>query len=253
MFIRRCDILSEVAIYSASGSFERSSPMNAPFDKPPPDIADNAIVYVVDDEDSVRDSLGHLLRSAGYTVETFSSAEDFLAFGKIDAVSCVLMDVRLKGRSGLCAQEALNANRVRMPVIFMTAHGDIEMSVTAMKRGAADFFSKPFRDQDLLDAVVEALDNDRKQREEERSHNGLVRCYESLTPREREVTDLIVKGFRNKEVATQLSLSEATVKIHRNRAMKKMKSGSIAEFVLRVRALDVNSGSDAPGVRKPIP
>lgn len=226
--------------------------MNAPFDKPPPDTTGTAIVYVVDDEESVLESLGHLLRSAGYTVETFSSAEDFLAFEKNNTVSCVLMDVRLKGRSGLCAQEVLNANRVRMPVIFMTAHGDIEMSVTAMKRGAADFFSKPFRDQDLLDAVAEALDNDRKQREAERSHNSLVHCYESLTPREREVTDLIVKGFRNKEVATQMNLSEATVKIHRNRAMKKMRSGSIAEFVLRVRALDINSGSDAPIVRKSI-
>jgi RNA polymerase sigma factor (sigma-70 family) len=225
--------------------------MNGSIDKQSPRTAGNAIVYVVDDEDSMRESLGHLLRSAGYTVESFSSAEDFLAFDKIDMAACVLMDVRLRGRSGLCAQEFLNANCVRLPVIFMTAHGDIEMSVTAMKRGAADFFAKPFRDQDLLDAVVEALDNDRKQREEERSHNELVHCYESLTPREREVAELIVKGFRNRDVATQMSLSEATVKIHRNRAMKKMRSGSIPEFVLRVRAVDAHSGFEKSGGRKP--
>ncbi|GAB7523233.1 response regulator transcription factor [Paraburkholderia sp. 2C] len=216
------------------------------------DQADSAIVYVVDDEEPIRESLRDLLRSAGFTVETFSNADEFLAFEKPDAVACVVLDVRLKGQSGLCVQECLNANHVRLPVIFMTAHGDIEMSVKALKRGAVDFFTKPFREQDLLDAVAAALDADRKRREETRSRDGLMRCYDSLTPREREVTELIVRGFRNKEIATQMALSEATVKIHRNQAMKKMGSCSLAELVLKMRALEVDPEVAAPGALKPV-
>ncbi|APR34993.1 response regulator transcription factor [Paraburkholderia sp. SOS3] len=214
------------------------------------DGADNAIVYVVDDDESVRESLRDLLRSAGFSVETFANAEDFLAFDKPDAVACVVLDVRLKGQSGLYAQERLNENHISLPVIFITAHGDIEMSVKALKRGAADFFTKPFRDQDLLDAVMAALDTDRKRREEVRSRDDLMRCYDSLTQRERNVTDLIVRGYRNKDIATQMSLSEATVKTHRNQAMKKMGSTSLAEFVLKVQAIDVDSKDIGPRALK---
>lgn len=148
-------------------------------------------------------------------------AEDFLAAQSPDAPACVIMDVRLKGQSGLVLQQRLTASHKHLPVIFMTAHGDIEMSVKAMKRGAFDFFAKPFREQDLLDSVSEALENSSRQQERNRALKRLSLCYQSLTPRERDVMALIVGGRRNKDIAEQLGLSEATIKVHRTQAMKK--------------------------------
>jgi FixJ family two-component response regulator len=229
--------------------------MNQPIFNPPNhqvvNPTDSAIVYVVDDDESMREAVRMLLRSVGFAVETFASAEDFLSFELPDLPACVIMDVRLKGQSGLVVQERLSAERSRLPIIFMTAHGDIEMSVRAMKAGAADFLTKPFRDQDLLDAVADALDTDRKRRMQDRSFDGLLRCYESLTPREREVMALVVKGLRNKQIAAEMSLSEITVKIHRNQAMKKMESRSLAEFVLKAGVLGIDSALAAPAQIKP--
>ncbi|GAB2902358.1 response regulator transcription factor [Paraburkholderia jirisanensis] len=226
--------------------------MNQPIANQPAALTDSAIIYVVDDDESMREAVRMLLRSVGFAVETFASAEDFLAFEMPDIPACVVMDVRLKGQSGLVVQERLGADRSRLPIIFMTAHGDIAMSVRAMKAGAADFLTKPFRDQDLLDAVADALDTDRKRRAQDRSFDGLRRCYELLTPREREVTVLVVKGLRNKQIAAEMSLSEITVKIHRNQAMKKMESRSLAEFVLKAGVLGIDPTLAVPAQTRPV-
>jgi FixJ family two-component response regulator len=226
--------------------------MNQPIANQPANPAERAIVYVVDDDESMREAVRTLLRSVGFAVETFASAEEFLAFALADIPACVVMDVRLKGQSGLVVQERLSAERSRLPIIFMTAHGDIAMSVRAMKAGAADFLTKPFRDQDLLDAVADALDTDRKRRAQDRSLDGLRRCYELLTPREREVTVLVVKGLRNKQIAAEMNLSEITVKIHRNQAMKKMESRSLAEFVLKAGVLGINAMPTVPAQMRPV-
>jgi FixJ family two-component response regulator len=209
-------------------------------------LTESARVYVVDDEESVRETMRTLLRSISLTVDAFSSAEEFLAFDMPDMASCVIMDIRLKGQSGLVLQQRLHARGSILPIIFVTGHGDIAMSVAALKAGAADFLTKPFRDQDLLDAVVNALDADRKRRANERSLNGLRRCYELLTPREREVMGLIVKGLRNKQIAAEMGLSEITVKMHRNQAMKKMESLSLAEFVSKAGELGIDSTVPEP-------
>jgi FixJ family two-component response regulator len=226
--------------------------MNQPIANQPATPAESAIVYVVDDDESMREAVRTLLRSVGFAVETFASAEEFLAFALADIPACVVMDVRLKGQSGLVVQERLSAERSRLPIIFMTAHGDIAMSVRAMKAGAADFLTKPFRDQDLLDAVADALDTDRKRRAQDRSLDGLRRCYELLTPREREVTVLVVKGLRNKQIAAEMNLSEITVKIHRNQAMKKMESRSLAEFVLKAGVLGIDAMPTVPAQLRPV-
>ncbi|MFC7628042.1 response regulator transcription factor [Paraburkholderia humisilvae] len=204
-------------------------------------VDDEPIVYVVDDDESMREAVEMLLRSVGFNVKTFASAEDFLALPMMDQPACLVIDVRLKGQSGLVVQERYSAHQVRIPIIFMTGHGDIAMSVRAMKAGAADFLTKPFRDQDMLDAVACALESDRQRRAADHSFDDLRRCYATLTPREREVMQLIVKGLRNKQIAAELRLSEITVKIHRNQAMKKMQSRSLAEFVLKGGALGIEA------------
>ncbi|MEM5453875.1 response regulator transcription factor [Paraburkholderia phytofirmans] len=203
--------------------------------------ATNSIVYVVDDDNSMREAVGMLLRSVGLQVELFASADEFLAFQMPDVPSCLILDVRLKGQSGLAVQEQIAAGAVRVPIIFMTAHGDIAMSVKAMKAGAMDFLAKPFRDQDMLDAVATALGKDEERREADRSVADLRRRYASLTPREREVMAFVASGLMNKQIAAEMKLSEITVKIHRGQAMKKMESRSLADFVLKAEALGVKS------------
>jgi FixJ family two-component response regulator len=209
-------------------------------------VADDSVVYVVDDDASMREAVEMLLRSVGFSVKTFASAEDFLTFDMPDLPACLVIDVRLKGQSGLAVQQRSGAQQLRIPIIFMTGHGDIAMSVKAMKAGATDFLTKPFRDQDMLDAVAGALESDRQRRAADHSFDGLRRCYATLTPREREVMQLIIKGLRNKQIAAELCLSEITVKIHRNQAMKKMESRSLADFVLKGGALGIEAELSFP-------
>jgi len=198
-----------------------------------------SIVYVVDDDESIRVSVHSLLRSVGLHAEKFGSSEEFLAFPKPDLPSCLILDVRLRGESGLAVQQKIAKSDLRMPILFITAHGDIEMTVKAMKAGALDFFSKPFRDQDMLDAVANALTRDAKRIETERSMMGLRACYGSLTAREREIMGHVVTGLMNKQIASEVNLSEITVKIHRGQAMKKMASRSVADLVRKAEALGV--------------
>jgi FixJ family two-component response regulator len=212
----------------------------------PVNVADNAIVYVVDDDESMRDAVSTLLRSIGLRVKTFACAQDFLSADRPDVPACLILDVRLKGQSGLAVQEQIAAHQIRMPIVFMTAHGDIAMSVKAMKAGARDFLAKPFRDQDMLDAVSEALAADQERREVDLSFASLRRCYESLTPREREVMALVASGLLNKQIAAEMKLSEITVKIYRSQAMKKMEARSLADFVLKAEALGVKAALGAP-------
>jgi FixJ family two-component response regulator len=201
------------------------------------------LVYVVDDDESMRESVSTLLRSVDLPVQAFASARDFLAFEHPDVPSCLILDVRLKGQSGLAVQEQIAGSNLRFPIIFMTAHGDIAMTVKAMKAGATDFLAKPFRDQDMLDAVNQALASDEKRRNAEHSVSDLRRCYESLTHREREVMALVATGLRNKQIAAELKLSEITVKLHRAQAMRKMESDSFADFVLKAKALGLSTAT----------
>lgn len=204
------------------------------------------VVYVVDDDDSMRNAVASLLRSVGHHVQTFASAQEFLAHPRSDVSSCLILDVRLKGQSGLAVQEQIAAGSISIPIVFMTAHGDIAMSVKAMKAGATDFLAKPFRDQDMLDAVTSALARDDARRAADQSSADLRERLASLTQREREVMGLVVSGLMNKQIAAELGLSEITVKIHRGQAMKKMGSRSLADFVLKARALGLTSGPSAP-------
>jgi len=196
-----------------------------------------SMVYVVDDDASMRDALGNLLRSAGIQVATFASTAEFLRQPKADGASCLVLDVRLQGNSGLDFQRQLVESNAAIPIIFITGHGDIEMSVKAMKAGAVDFLVKPFREQDLLDAVSGALQADVKRREVEQQRSDLHSHYQSLTAREREVMALAAKGLMNKQIAGQMDLSEITVKIHRAHAMKKMQAKSFADLVRMAESL----------------
>ncbi|RKE35740.1 LuxR family two component transcriptional regulator [Paraburkholderia sp. BL23I1N1] len=210
--------------------------------------AGHSMVYVVDDDESMREAVSTLLRSVGLGVETFGSAQEFLAYDMPDVPSCLILDVRLKGQSGLAVQEQIAASQLGLPIVFMTAHGDIAMTVKAMKAGAKDFLAKPFRDQDMLDAVAHALTSDEERREANRSVADLRRCYESLTAREREVMAFVAAGLMNKQIAGEMNLSEITVKIHRGQAMRKMGARSLADFVLKAEALGVKppQGMTAP-------
>jgi len=198
---------------------------------PPRATADESIIFIVDDDESVREALGSLFRSVGYNVEMFGSAADLLRGKLPDVASCLVLDVRLPGLSGLDFQAELAKANIQVPIIFMTGHGDIPMSVKAMKAGAVDFLSKPFRDQDMLDAVALALDRDRKRREAEKQLSDLRLRFEGLTPREREVMGLVTAGMMNKQIAGELNLSEITVKIHRGHVMRKMNVRSLADLV----------------------
>jgi FixJ family two-component response regulator len=195
------------------------------------------LVYVLDDDEAMRVALSSLFRSVGLQVEMFDSSQAFLAFPKPDAPSCLVLDVRLRGESGLAFQEELAKTSLRMPIVFMTGHGDIAMTVKAMKAGAVDFLAKPFRDQDMLDAVSSALARDAERLAAEQSIASLCLAYESLTPREREVMDYVVTGMLNKQIASAMNLSEITVKIHRGQVMRKMGARSVADLVRKAEAL----------------
>jgi RNA polymerase sigma factor (sigma-70 family) len=195
------------------------------------------VVYVVDDDPSVRSSLKFLLSTVGLQVESFDSAETFLQRKPPDASSCLVLDVRLRGLSGLDFQRELAARNIRIPIVFVTGHGDIPMSVRAMKAGAIEFLTKPYRDQDLLDAVRIALERDRARREQEKDLTDLQKRFDSLTPREQKVISLAVSGMLNKQIAGQLGTAENTVKVHRSRAMEKMNAQSFADLVRMIEKL----------------
>ena len=188
-------------------------------------------VIVIDDDPNVREALQNLLRSVGLKVDALASAQQFFDLKLPSGPCCMVVDVRLPGKSGLDFQEDLGKANVRLPIIFITGHGDVRMSVRAMKAGAHEFLAKPFHDQDLLDAVQSALERDRARREHEKAIRALRRRYESLTPREREVMALVAGGAPNKKIAAELGLSEITVKAHRGRVMRKMKFQSLADLV----------------------
>jgi FixJ family two-component response regulator len=189
------------------------------------------LVFVVDDDAPLRDSLADLLRSIGLRVEAFASAQEFLRRKRPDVPSCLVLDVRLKGLSGLDLQKRMIEGGIDVPIIFITGHGDVPMTVRAMKAGAVEFLTKPFRDQDLLDAIQLALERDQKAREQRAEIAELHSRFDSLTPREREVMALVAAGLLNKQVAGDLGTSEASVKVHRQHVMEKLGAGSLAELV----------------------
>ena len=189
------------------------------------------VVFVVDDDASVRSSLKFLLSTVGLQTETFDSADSFLHKERSDVPSCLVLDVRLPGLSGLDFQRELAARNICIPIVFLTGHGDIPMSVRAMKAGAVEFLTKPFRDQDLLDAVRVALDRDSARREQEKEMADLRTRFDSLTSREQEVVSKVVAGMLNKQIAAELGTAESTVKVQRSRAMEKMQAGSLADLI----------------------
>jgi FixJ family two-component response regulator len=192
---------------------------------------ESPIVFVVDDDASIRDALKSLIRSVGLRVELFGSPREFVQGKRPDAPSCLVLDVRLPGKSGLDLQRELAAANIHIPIVFITGHGDIPMSVRAMKAGAVEFLTKPFRDQDLLDAIQAGLERDRASRQREAEIATLRERLESLTPREREVLPLVVSCLLNKQVAAELGTTEATVKVHRSQLMRKMGASSLADLV----------------------
>jgi FixJ family two-component response regulator len=200
------------------------------------DYAD-ALVYIVDDEAPLRDAISSLLRSVGMQVAGFGSVADFLAQPRRETTSCLLLDVRMPGVSGLDFQAELNRDGVALPIIFMSGHGDIPMSVRAMKAGAVDFLAKPFRDQDLLDAIHAALTADSERRVRDQARSGVTARYATLTPREREIMALAARGLMNKQIAGEVGTSEITVKIHRGNAMRKMEAKTFADLVRMAEAL----------------
>jgi FixJ family two-component response regulator len=200
------------------------------------------IVFVIDDDPSVRDALDSLLRSMALRVQLFGSAQEFLDTKRPDAPGCIVLDVRLPGRSGLDFQRDLTRSGIHLPVIFITGHGDIPMSARAFKAGAIEFLTKPFRDQELLDAVMLGIGQDRIRREEISTGTELRKYFESLTPREREVMARIAAGRPNKQVAAELKLSEVTVKVHRGHVMRKMRAKSLADLVRMADKLQVSIG-----------
>jgi FixJ family two-component response regulator len=202
------------------------------------------IVFVVDDDGSMREALVDLISSVGLSVQAFKCAQEFLNCRKPDAPACLVLDVRLPGASGLDLQRELLRSETPIPIIFITGHGDIPMSVRAIKEGAVEFLAKPFRDQDLLDAIQHALEIDRTARQE-RVIVANVRCrYQSLTKREREVMALIVSGLLNKQIAAQLGSSEVTIKIHRTQVMRKMKAESVVQLVHMAERIGVPAATN---------
>ena len=193
--------------------------------------ADVPIVYVIDDDESMRRGLTNLFESVGLRVEAFGSAPELLQKKLPDVPSCVVLDIRLPGMSGLDFQDLLEKAAIHIPIVFMTGHGDIPMSVKAMKAGAADFLTKPFRQQEMLDAVTAAIERDRKRRQDEKIVSNARALFETLTPRERDILALVAAGLMNKQIAAEIGIAEITVKIHRGHIMKKMGTRSLADLV----------------------
>lgn len=209
-------------------------------------------VYVVDDDPSVRDGLDSLLRSVGYDVGGFASPRDFLAHRRSPGPACLVLDVRMPDASGLDFQDELAKSGNAIPIIFLTGHGDVPMSVRAMKAGAVEFLLKPFREQDLLDAIRQALEKDRLRLWQEEAAGELQARFATLTAREREVMALVAQGQLNKQVAGELGLSEITVKVHRGQAMRKMQAASLADLIRMADALGVSGdGTGAPTAQRP--
>jgi len=200
---------------------------------------EEAIVAVIDDDVSMRESINNLLRSIGLKVQTFGSAPEFFSSPSSEAAACLVLDVRLPGASGLDIQHELKAKKIQIPIIFITGYGDIPMSVRAMKGGAVEFLTKPFRDQEFLDAVQQALDRGKQERRERTRNAELQKLHSSLTVREREVFALVVQGRLNKQIADELSISEPTVKLHRGRVMQKMRADSLADLIRMAEKLGI--------------
>jgi FixJ family two-component response regulator len=198
-----------------------------------------AIVFVVDDDPSMRKALTNLFRSVGLRAEVFGSAREWLESELPEVASCLVLDIRLPGPSGLDFQAELAKTNIQIPIIFMTGHGDIPMTVKAMKAGAVDFLTKPFRDQDMLDAVAVAIERDRTRRKEEKIVAELRSVFETLTPRERDVLALVASGLMNKQIAAEIGLAEITVKIHRGHLMRKMGARSLADLVRMAEMLGI--------------
>jgi FixJ family two-component response regulator len=204
-----------------------------------PTSAREPIVFIVEDDESMRRALSNLFQSVELEVEVFGSASEMLQSKLPDVASCLVLDIRLPGLSGLDFQAELAKANIHIPIIFMTGHGDIPMTVRAMKGGAVDFLTKPFRDQDMLDAVMVAIERDRKRREADKVVANLQTHFETLTPRERQILALVSSGLMNKQIAAELGLAEITVKIHRGHIMKKMGAKSLADLVRRVETLGI--------------
>jgi FixJ family two-component response regulator len=208
------------------------------------------IVFVIDDDPSMRRALTNLIQSVGLEVETFGSAAELLKSELPEVASCLVLDIRLPGLSGLDLQTELAKANIRIPIIFITGHGDIPMTVRAMKGGAVDFLTKPFRDQELLDAVVGAIDKDRKRREADKAVANLRALHDTLSSREREVLGFVAAGLMNKQIAAELELAEITVKIYRGHIMKKMQARSLADLIRMTETLGIVPSSrraDPPG------
>jgi FixJ family two-component response regulator len=201
--------------------------------------AEEPVVFVIDDDPSVRDALAGLLRSVGLAVRSFGSTQEFVQSERPDAPGCLVLDVRLPGRSGLDFQRELGELSIQLPIVFITGHGDIPMSVRAMKAGAIEFLTKPWHEQELLDAIQQGIERDRTRRRDAAAVAALHERFDSLTPREREIMALVVTGRMNKQMAADLEVSEITVKVHRGQVMRKMRARSLAQLVRMAEKLGV--------------
>jgi FixJ family two-component response regulator len=202
------------------------------------------VVFVIDDDPSVRDALAGLLRSVGLAVRSFGSTQEFVQSERPDAPGCLVLDVRLPGRSGLDFQRELGELSIQLPIVFITGHGDIPMSVRAMKAGAVEFLTKPWHEQELLDAIQQGIERDRTRRWDAAAVAALHERFDSLTPREREIMALVVTGRMNKQIAADLDVSEITVKVHRGQVMRKMRARSLAQLVRMADKLGVAPGEN---------
>ena len=214
----------------------------------PPSRACSPVIAVVDDDLSAREGLSSLLRSAGFQVETFASAQEFLARRGTEALSCLLLDLQLPGLSGLDLQKRMAEVGMEIPIVFLTGHGNIPASVRAMKAGAVEFLTKPFDEQDLLKGIQEAIEQDRRSRQQHADKRELQRRYQSLTAREQEVMQQVVSGLLNKQIAAELNITEYTVKIHRGRVMRKMHADSLADLVRMSEHLEIRSLKRSAGI-----